>query len=436
MTKNGDFIYKVNIPETDWHLISSPVVGEQFDDTWNDANSINTAGAGNNEAVASYINTSDADGDWVYYQDGAGATTFGAGIGYSTKRTSAGEYTFNGGFPVSPINPTISASNIGTPATENRWTLVGNPFPAHVNIATFLSVNATPLKDSHENVYVWNAATGLYEPLTTGHIHPGQGFFVNSNVVSTTVTFTKAMQSDQNGITFYRTATNPSITLMMSDGTNTGSTEINYLADKTTGLDPRYDSGTFTGQSTSFQIYTHLVSDSKGINFMKQALPIDNYENMVIPVGLNAAAGKEITFSAEDLNLPTDLKVFLEDRETNTFTRLDEANSSYKITTSSALKGIGRFYMHTSRNSLTTKDVVLDNVSIYKTNGNTLRIVGVQQNSKTSLKLFNIVGKQVLSTSFTSNGVKDISLPKLASGVYLIQLQTDKGRLNKKIILE
>ena len=42
----------------------------------------------------------------------------------------------------------------------------------------------------------------------------------------------------------------------------------------------------------------------------------------------------------------------------------------------------------------------------------------------------------MMNTSFTSNGVKDITLPKLAKGVYIVQLQTDTGKLNKKIILE
>ena len=41
---------------------------------------------------------------------------------------------------------------------------------------------------------------------------------------------------------------------------------------------------------------------------------------------------KEIIISAEALNLPAGVNVFLEDKQTDTFTRLDEANSNYKIT--------------------------------------------------------------------------------------------------------
>ncbi|WP_288956629.1 T9SS type A sorting domain-containing protein [uncultured Polaribacter sp.] len=433
-TVNGEFIYKVSVADTNWHLISSPVVNEQYDDTWNDANGINTSGAGNNEAVATYINTSDADGDWVYYQNNAGATTFGSGTGYSMKRTGAGDYTFAGTFPPYPVNKNISANDIGG-ANENRWTLIGNPSPAHINIATFLSVNATPLTNTHENVYVWNAATSAYVPLATGQIHPGQGFFVNSNALSTSVTFTKVMQSDQNGVTFYKSS-NPKITLSLNDGKNTKNTEINYLEGKTTGLDPRFDVGTFTGQSTSFNIYTHLLSDSEGIDFMKQALPNNNYHNMVVPIGVNANAGKEITFSIDADNFATNMKVFLEDRETNTFTRLDEANSNYKITLANAQNGIGRFYLHTTESSLSIdKNESLENVSVYKLNNTTLRITGLNQ-EKAEVSIFNILGKQVLKTSFTSNGVKDFALLNLSKGVYLVKIQWDSGKLNKKIVLE
>jgi hypothetical protein len=437
-TVNGSFNYKVNVSDTNWHLVSSPVVNEQFDDTWNDANGINTTGTGNNEAVASYINTSDADGDWVYYQNGGSTQTFSAAKGYSLQRTGAGDYTFIGTFPEPPINYVITANNEGN-SNENRWNLVGNPYPAYINIATFLATNTTPITDTHESIYVWNpnaGTSGEYQDLQTGFIHPGQAFFVSSNVASTSVTLTKAMQIDQNGVTFYKTTGNPKITLVIADDTNSKSTEINYLADKTTSLDPGFDIGTFTGQGSSLSVYTHLVNNSEGVNFKKQALPDNNYENMIISVGVSANAGKEITFTAEGLNLPTGIKIFLEDRITNTFTRLDEANSVYTITTTEKLSGIGRFYLHTTNSALNVNEnVVLDNVNIYKLDKSTLRIAGLLE-QKTTVSIFNILGKQVLNTSFTTNGVKDINLPNFSKGVYLVQVKTNSGNLTKKIILE
>ena len=83
---------------------------------------------------------------------------------------------------------------------------------------------------------------------------------------------------------------------------------------------------------------------------------------------------------------------------------------------------------------LNTTAATLDNVSVFKVN-NSLRILGLQK-GKASVKLFNILGRQVLNAAFESNGTKDISLPRLAKGVYIVQLETAEGKLNKKIILE
>jgi len=41
-----------------------------------------------------------------------------------------------------------------------------------------------------------------------------------------------------------------------------------------------------------------------------------------------------------------------------------------------------------------------------------------------------------MQRSFDSNGVKDISLPKLSPGIYIVQLDNGTGKINKKIILE
>jgi len=434
-TVTGSVTYKVAVNDTNWHLMSSPVESEGYDTTWVDNNLIdNTTDSGTNVGIATYSNTSDADGDWIYTTDGS-TGTFNTGQGYSIKRDATGsDISFTGTVKVNDAALTITANDIDG-ANENRWSLIGNPFPSYISVVDLLALTAndTALEDSREALYVWNGTT--YTPVTTGYIHPGQGFFVNSNVASTTIAINQDMLSHQTGVTFHKSASsNTSINLLMTDGTQTKSTEINYIADKTTGLDPKFDLGTFTGASTSFSIFSHLVSNSKGVDFMRQSLPLD-YENQIIPIGVNAIAGKEITFSVEALNLPTGIKAFLEDKVNNTFTRLDEANSNLKVTLNEDLNGIGRFYLHTKSSVLSTNNIKLENISIYKTNASNLRITGLQQ-GKVNIKLFSILGKQVMNTSFKSKDVSDVSLSKLASGVYIVQLETEAGKINKKIILE
>jgi hypothetical protein len=242
------------------------------------------------------------------------------------------------------------------------------------------------------------------------------------------------MQSHQNGVTYYREGSNPTINLTLSEGANLKQTEIRYLEGKTIGLDPGFDLGMFDGTSSDLRVFTHLVEDI-GIAFSTQALPAKNLESMVIPIGVKASAGKEITFSAEVMQLPTGTKVFLEDRQSNTHTRLDEADSEYIITLSESLNGIGRFYLHTSRKTLSIENVVLNAVHIYTPNLHTLRIVGLPQGN-TTISFFTILGQQLINTSFNSNGVQEISLPNLTNGIYITEIQTQAGTIRKKILLK
>jgi hypothetical protein len=64
-----------------------------------------------------------------------------------------------------------------------------------------------------------------------------------------------------------------------------------------------------------------------------------------------------------------------------------------------------------------------------------LKITGLQK-GETTMSLFNLLGKQIMTTSFDGANVNNISLPRLATGIYVVKLQTKTGEVNKKIILE
>ena len=425
-TSAGDITYNLAIPDTNWHLVSSPVVGETYDDAWITANAI-VSGTGNNRGISTYDNgTPNATTlHWRYSQAGSTAA-FTAGGGYANLRTASGNYSFTGAYPTADVTPAISQN-------DKKDNLIGNPYPSYLDIGAFITANTANMTSTHQAVYVWNGAT--YTNLTTGYIHPGQGFFISSNIASGTASITEAMQSHNSG-SFYRT-NNPTINLTLFNGVSSKEAAINYLEGKTIGLDPRFDIGMFKGVASDLSVFTHLIEGHQEVAFETQALPNTDLESMIVPVGVKANANEEITFSLNAFNFAADLKIFLEDSLTNTYTRLDEANSTYTITTTKALNGIGRFYLHTSRSSLSVDEVVgLENVSMFKTDARTLRITGLQNNSNTNVTLFNLTGKQVFNTSFKSNGVKDIAVPKLATGVYVVKLKTDTGMFSKKIILE
>ena len=439
-TSTGNVTYNRTLGTTYWYNISSPVVGQGIADFYINETPALGSGTGNaqNVAIATYDNSQLlAANRYVYYTegqvDGTGGDdttdTFNNGIGYILKLQSSQDVSFTG---------TVRTDNAGVAVAlakgVTNYNLIGNPYLAFINSTTFLSAESANLESTF---WIWNGSS--YDTRTTGThqnymISPAQAFFVEAKT-SNAVIFTEANQSHEDD-NFQRSANpRPEIKLNLSNGSENIKTELFYIDGTTTGFDNGFDGKMFGGATYDFTIYTDLVSNSVGAKYAVQSLPNSDFESMIVPVGLKAAANKEIIFSAEAINLPSGLKVFLEDRVNNTFTRIDEVNSSYKVILTAALDGIGRFYLHTATNALSIDDIALNSVSIFKSNNYNLKIAGLQQ-GKVAISLFSIQGKKIFTSSFVVNGVQEIALPKLAKGIYVVQLTTEAGKLNKKIILE
>ena len=436
-TSTGNITYNRTLATDNWYLISSPVVGQDID----------TFAAAEGLAVGSTPITNRGLGDynnstpgWEYYQVGAtGTGNFISGDARAIKLATAGDIAFTGTMPDTNASIAINSNT-------NGFNLIGNPYTSYLA----LNINASAPDDLLERnsssltettAWLFNQATGSYDEVNSAspafYLAPGQGFFVSSNG-NNTFLFGNAQKSHQNADSFQKTATTrPEINLVVNNGTVTRDTDIFYINGTTTGFDNGYDSSIFGGNfsENKLTVYTHEVTNGNGKKLGIQSLPNSDLETMVIPVGIIAEANKEITFSANVANLPAGLKVFLEDRNTNTFTRLDELNSKYKVTLTEAANEIGRFYLHTKSSALSTETFALKNVSIYNADKSTLRIVGLSQ-GKSTIKMFNVLGKQVLNATFNSNGVSEINVSQLSTGVYIVQLENEAGSLNKKIVLE
>ncbi len=330
----------------------------------------------------------------------------------------------------------------------NGFNLLGNPFVTSLfaNTAGHLTNNVLAVNSailSETTLWFYDGTAFVTKNLSdTGYnIPPVQGFFVKAAPGGGTFSFTKAMQThtQSSSYTFYKSASTErfEFDLTLTNGEASSIASVRYIDGTTTGWDNGYDSSTFGGYSTgNLEIATQLVSNNTGKKLAIQSLPNANYEGTVIPLSISADANKEFNITAAVKNIPENIKLYIEDRVAKTFTRLDEENATFNFTPSVSLSGEGRFYIHTTAASVLNIDSeTLTNVSIFNTNKNILKIIGLQ-NGNTSVKIFNTLGKQVVSTSFKSTGSKEISLPNLNSGVYIVKLENEAGSLNKKIILE
>ena len=419
---SGSFTYNRNLATTNWYLVSSPFEGQDID---NFITAENPPSLNGDVALAPY-NTS--DNTWTYIQTGAsGSGNFITGKGYSVKLQSSGDISFTGSLLTSNKSVALESSGQG-------YNLIGNPYPIHIKSTSILTRNSASL-DS-ETIWVWNDDVDAYQAKTSGtggwNVAPAQAFFVKSDGASGTV---EIHETDQISAadTFLRTDPLTEISLTLSNESASRQATIYYIDDTTTGFDNGYDGPRFMAGDNSFAFYTHLVSDGEGVDYDIQSLPTDNYENMVIPLGINAVSGTDITLNISTINFPEGINTYLEDKVNNSFTLLD-ANSNFMTTLDSDLNGIGRFYLHTTSEVLSSDDFLNNNISIYISSKDNLRIVGIH-NGTAEVQLYNILGKEVFSAAFEGTGMNDIQLPNIKEGIYIINLTTDKGTINKKVII-
>lgn len=416
----GNVTYKRTLTNN-WHLVSSPVNGETVQDLI--ANHTFAVQGGSNITMAPYNNNGSA---WIYYTNSSlGSITPGTGL--SAKLSAAADLSFIG---------TINTSNVPyniTQGTANNYNLVGNPFTSYINLGTFFTDNNG--KFSEGTIWMWNQAANKYDlkmsvANASFQIAPGQGFFVSAGS-NTSINFNTTNQSHQTD-TFQRSS-RTEINLIATENGKSKSTKIYYVNGATKGFDFGYD-GSMFNTSNRFALYSQLVSENQGKNYAIQSLPINEIENIAIPIGLNAKAGKKIDLSITSINLPNNTKVYIEDRVNNKF--IDITDTNHSITLKNDVNGIGRFYLHTSSKKLDTPvATIIEDVSFYKSAPNTLSVAGLQS-QKASLKIYSLIGQKVVDKNFKSNGFSTVTIPSVSAGVYIVELSSELGKISKKIVLE
>ncbi len=420
-----------------WHLISSPV--EESITSFISANTaiISTnPGDDNLYGLVVYDNT---NSNWNMYTTDRTSDNFITGKGYEVLSTSDGIVDFTGTLATGDVRISITSPN----PPGKPWNLVGNPYPSAINAnsgTNFLTVNAGAIHDSYKAIYVWDEAGSAYIPVNsssqTTYIAPGQAFFVYSVDGGSTINFTEAMQTHQTGDNFKSgEISSPSIKLIAERSQGTSTTNIMYLENMTTGLDPGYDAGRFTVGDNSFAIYTHLAGDeSNKVDFEIQCLPINEVNN-IIPIGLNAPANTVVVLRAETINLPTNSPVILEDRLTGIFTNLTEPGSFHSVTVTKKTEGTGRFFLHTQQSitSVNNPGQALDTITIIPLpNYNSLRVIGNTEEIA-DLVIYDMLGRKLIQHSLNQDGVSEVEMGGLKSGAYAVCIRSSTQKVSKKI---
>lgn len=366
------------------------------------------------------------------------------GKGYSVRTIQDGA-TANAGMIVS-IGLPDPDNTITYPLdlTGKRWNFMGNPFTCALSVSAFLSENGGALEDSYSSVYLWDTngllgAQGQYVPInnasTASSIQLGQGFFVKAKTAGTgTISYTPAMRTFDATQSFKSAqAEYPTIKLLVKNNTLSVSstTQFKFISNTTKGLDPGYDAGLLKS-IPEFAIYSKLEEDN-GVDFMLQCLPDNNYDQNLIPIGIDCAAGGELTFTAETINLPSGCKAILEDKQNRTFTSLDQPGASYTATVAANTLGTGRFYLHTA--DIVSAVEPLENQK-YKitTIDHTLYINGEVSNTA-QFAIYSINGKLLANFKAEDLQQNHYDASGLPAGVYIVRINDKNSQESTKFVL-
>ncbi len=424
-------------------LISAPVVGQIFGD-FATANT-NLAASTTLRAFAPYNTIA---GAYENYDTTSNAnTTLLSGIGYRAATTDGSTLKFTGTVRTAAVSVPISDAAAG-----NAWNLIGNPYPSYLNFESFFTANKDQFnsESAYQAIYgynggasnewtVWNLAT-MADPAITGFIAPGQAFFVKAKPKGGVVTFTTAMQTTGNADDFIvGKQTNLEVALCklrLSSGTKSASTAIYFIEGSTRGLDLGYDAATYAASSTDFSIFSNLVSDNTGSAMAIQSLDYTDFNEVVVPLGINAKLGAlTISIDALSTTLPADIHVYLEDRETSTFTLL--TTNDYTFTPASDLKGAGRFYLYYSAKALTVENINFNEIQIYTTISPREIMIKGSLNSDARAVLYDVNGRLVLSQKLKqASSTHLIDASRLSVGLYLLKVFNDQQVKTKKLFIQ
>ena len=429
ITSDEKVLFKRNLPTTNWYLVSNPLANETFENIIANNSFANGNADPTNIGLAFYDNTKANSNERWQYQKSDLSGTIEKGLGMSVKMANANqEITFNGDLNTATISKTITNGN------GSDYNLVGNPFTSYLNSATFLETNTNEL-DS-KTIWLWNQATNSYVTkvaLQDFKIAPGQGFFVKAKNTPETgnITFDVTEQNHQSESTFLKQQ-QLKLELKVDDGSINKETLLYFLEEATLNFDNGYDGELFGDTNSDLQLYSQLLEGNLDKKYQIQSLPLSTINNVIIPIGVDAKSGKEITFNADLTNFTEGIFVYLEDKETNKL-QLLEANSNYTTTLTNDINGFGRFYLKTSSTPLNTEDFTSKPSIYFITKKDRLIIKGIPNNNF-HLVMYDALGKEIISKSF--NNENELNLHNFAAGIYIVKVQTEQTQKTSKIITE
>ena len=426
---------------------SSPVAGQQISTVF--------AGVDPNRVFdfkAGQVNPVYAGTNYKYWHLASG--TMERARGYSADGSSTGIQTitftgipYNGNF-----NKSMFYSGLPdlTPTANENFNLIGNPYPAAIDISKFLVENAVVnqialwAKEKDPNPdgtfdpagYIYYNQSGASSPGVTSNIGSGQGFMaralstggVNFNnglkLIGQNTQFYKSVLS-KNGQKLYEGNVNRLWLRLKVDNTKSDIL-IGFLEEATDGLDDRYDAvGSLDEKSIS------LYSQLENMKLVIQGLGAFSPEKSV-SLGIATKEAKEHTLSLTGMEgIFGDVDVYLVDHALNKTHNLKEGDYKFNQTTTGDFPN--RFTLQFSKNAVDVDKIIQGSEFNVFNSGEGFRINASKVVKE--VKVYDILGRTIINSKPEQQSFY-LNAGNLKTGAVLIfEVKLENGTiLNKKAI--
>ncbi|QNM84727.1 T9SS type A sorting domain-containing protein [Polaribacter pectinis] len=389
--------------------------------------------------------------DWTRFVSPT-ANVLTPGLGWNMKSVGA-KFTFKG----KPNDGDYSYS-----ITKDNFSLIGNPYPSALDSQAFIDDNSSQFNgilyiydSSSDNTHVRGAYTGTYTTIVSGvsvgggrYLPIGQAFFITREAAGTgSLTFKNSQRTlvnlgDTAGLVARSSIENEQIEskemsiLKIGFNFDLSSTEkrTRQLAIAFRGLTDNYESG-FDAEMWSLQpTDVYLTVKDRDNPFIITG--VENFKSsLAVPLVVQLDQQRNVTFSLDEIN-NINASVYLLDNDLQKLYSLDNGPQVLNLPEG---KYTDRFSIVFSKKILSNvnSEVNENLITIFESAKGQLTIKNTSNLNIETIKLYNLLGVEVKSYDIKTN-VEELNLDisKISKALYIVTLKTDKGIINKKIILK
>jgi hypothetical protein len=317
------------------------------------------------------------------------------------------------------LNTGIIGSANNVTRSGQGWNLVGNPYPSYIDwdaSSGWTKTNVNNATYRHVNNATWASYVGgVGTNGGTQYIAPCQGFFVGVTSGQTvgTLSMTNNVRTN-NTSAFFKDEIADIVRIQVSGNGYSDETVIRILDEATPDFDSQWDAVKFLGIVPEAPAIYSSENGMMSIN----SLPPAN----TIPMGVNCGVPCQLTISAtETSEFPN---IILEDVITGIKTDLktDSYTFAYDVMNDN------RFVLHFTPMAVSQNFEELINFS--SINGELY--ISVPDNMYGTVKVYNMIGQEVISTGINSTITK-VQLD--VNAFYLVQIISNKGVVTKKVFV-